>query len=180
MKWKFETRKLSEIKPWSKNPRKLSEKGLNDLNKSIIKFGLPEPLVLNTDGTIIGGHARYKVLKQSGETNCFCAIPSKTLTGKELSELNIRLNKNITGEFDFDILEKEFEIGDLKDWGFDEAAFDDLIKKEKLEEPEEKELVAYKRIHVLISFEPKQYEKIKKALAQIQETDDIEYEQSAN
>lgn len=120
MNWKFETRKLSEIKPWDKNPRRITEKGLKDLTASITKFGLPEPIVLNTDGTIIGGHARFRVLKKQGVDVAFCAIPEKELTEKELEELNIRLNKNIAGDFDFDFLANNFEVGELIEWGFTE------------------------------------------------------------
>jgi DNA modification methylase len=118
--WKYEVIPLSDIKPWSKNPRRLTDKGMEDLRKSISKFGLPEPIVINKDMTIIGGHARYHVLKKQGEMQAFCAIPERQLSDKELQELNIRLNKNIAGEFDFDILANEFEIDDLLEWGFDE------------------------------------------------------------
>jgi DNA modification methylase len=81
---------------------------------------LPEPIVLNTDGTIIGGHARYQSMKQQNIVEAFCAIPERELTEHEFEELNIRLNKNIAGDFDFDMLANEFELSDLVDWGFDE------------------------------------------------------------
>ena len=45
-------------------------------------------------------------------------VPSRTLTDREVEELNIRLNKN-TGSFDFDILANNFEVDDLLDWGFE-------------------------------------------------------------
>ena len=32
----------------------------------------------------------------------------------------VRLNKNIAGEFDFDILANEFEMSDLLEWGFED------------------------------------------------------------
>lgn len=118
--WRYETRSLSEIKPWGRNPRKINKAGLEQLTRSIVKFGLPEPIVLNTDGTIIGGHARYQSMKQQNIVEAFCAIPERELTEHELEELNIRLNKNIAGDFDFDMLANEFELSDLVDWGFDE------------------------------------------------------------
>ena len=118
--WRYETRPLSEIKPWDRNPRRITKVGLADLTRSITKFGLPEPIVLNTDGTIIGGHARYITLKKEGITEAFCAIPDRTLDPKELEELNIRLNKNIAGTWDDEMLANDFELRDLVDWGFDE------------------------------------------------------------
>jgi|WetSurMetagenome_2_1015567.scaffolds.fasta_scaffold20719_2 ParB-like chromosome segregation protein Spo0J len=178
MNWKFETRKLADIKPWDKNPRKITEKGLKDLTASITRFGLPEPIVLNTDGTIIGGHARFLALKKQGATEAFCAIPDKPLTEKQLTELNIRLNKNIAGEFDWDILANEFEVDDLIEWGFDEEE----LGIDDIEKPELKtvELIPYKKIHVLLSFAPNDFDKIADLLEKIKETVGVEYEQSAN
>jgi DNA modification methylase len=118
--WRYETRLLSEIKPWGRNPRRITKEGLEQLTRSISKFGLPEPIVLNIDGTIIGGHARYQSLKQQNILEAFCAIPERQLTEHELEELNIRLNKNIAGTWDDDLLANEFELSDLVDWGFDE------------------------------------------------------------
>jgi DNA modification methylase len=122
--WRFEIRKLADIKPWGRNPRRITEKGIKDLAASIAKFGLPEPIVLNLDGTIIGGHARYQVLKKSGATEAVCALPDRMLTERELEELNIRLNKNVAGEFDDDILANNFSLEDLKEWGFEDRDLD--------------------------------------------------------
>jgi ParB-like chromosome segregation protein Spo0J len=60
IKWSVETRKLSDLKAYEKNPRKITETGLNDLIKSLELFGVAEPIVINRDDTIIGGHARVQ------------------------------------------------------------------------------------------------------------------------
>ena len=52
MKWTIDKRKLSELKEWDKNPRVLTEKWMKDLKKSLTKFGVAEPLVINLDNTI--------------------------------------------------------------------------------------------------------------------------------
>lgn len=118
--WEIQTVLLSKLKPFEYNPRKITDKGLKDLSASIDKFGLAEPIVINTDMIIIGGHARYFALKQKNIKECDCYVPDRQLTEKEVKELNIRLNKNIAGEFDFDILANSFEIEDLKEWGFED------------------------------------------------------------
>ena len=123
MNWKIEKRKLSDLKPFDKNPRILTKKGMADLKKSIDKFGLAEPIIIQPDGTIIGGHARFEVLKQKGTTKVDVYVPEKPLSKQEYNELNIRLNKNIAGEFDFEMLAKEFDIPDLVKWGMDEKDF---------------------------------------------------------
>mgnify|MGYP003395732199 CR=1 FL=1 len=45
-----------------------------------------------------------------------------------MQELNISLNKNIAGEFDWDILANEFKIPELKEWGFEEFELGGLIE----------------------------------------------------
>jgi ParB-like chromosome segregation protein Spo0J len=91
------------------------------LSTSIEHFGLAEPIVINIDNIIIGGHARYFVLQKNGETECKCYIPSRKLSAKEVKELNVRLNKNIAGTWDFDMLANEFDLPDLLEWGFKEG-----------------------------------------------------------
>jgi hypothetical protein len=39
IEWSVEPRKLSELKAYEKNPRRITEKGLNDLIKSLELFG---------------------------------------------------------------------------------------------------------------------------------------------
>ena len=116
--WHVETWDISKLKPYHKNPRAFTEKGMKDLTASLTKFGLADYPVINTDGTIIGGHARVKVLEQT-ETEIQVNIPNRKLTDKEVEELNIRLNANTAGEWDIDILANEFEIEEIVDWGLD-------------------------------------------------------------
>jgi len=120
MKWHLEKRLLSDLKEWEINPRDLTTKGIADLRKSIEKFGCAEPLVINTDNTICGGHGRKKVLTMMGIKEVDCYLPDRELTAKEFKELNIRLNKNIAGTFNMDILSSNFEVEDLKEWGFED------------------------------------------------------------
>jgi DNA modification methylase len=134
MKWHIEKRKVSELIPDEHNPRVLTKKGLADLKKSVDKFGLAEPIIINTTGVIIGGHGRAKVLDPSEDVEVY--VPERELTADEQKELNVRLNKNIAGEWDFDILANEFEVGDLIEWGFDEKDLKIDISVEEDEAPE--------------------------------------------
>ena len=124
MNWKLKNVKLSDIKEYEANPRKITEKGLKDLKNSINNFGQAEPFVVNTDMTLIGGHARKLAMQSLDYETCDVLIPSKKLTDKQVQELNIRLNKNIAGEFNFDILTEFFETDDLLEWGFESFEFD--------------------------------------------------------
>tara|TARA_Y100001938_G_scaffold47854_1_gene66668 strand:- start:37 stop:525 length:489 start_codon:yes stop_codon:yes gene_type:complete len=106
---------ISKLKPARYNPRQISTKQYNDLKKSIERFGLVDPIIVNKDFTIIGGHQRYKICKELKHKEIDCVVLD--LTKEQERELNVRLNKN-TGEFDFDILSTEFDIDELVDWGF--------------------------------------------------------------
>jgi ParB-like nuclease domain len=122
IKWTVETRKLSELKAFEKNPRRITEKGLNDLIKSLELFGLAEPIVINRDDTIVGGHARVQALKRvkGKAAKVEVYVPDRLLDEKEVQELCVRLNKNVAGQFDFEMLGNEYDPRDLVAWGFSE------------------------------------------------------------
>lgn len=118
IEWTLVKSKVNDLKEYHINPRQMTKKGLADLKKSITKFGVAEPLVVNQDMTICGGHGRKIVLQEMGIKEVDCYIPNRLLNEKEFQELNIRLNKNIAGEWDFDILANNFDMTEIKDWGF--------------------------------------------------------------
>ena len=122
IEWTTEKRKLKDLKEWDKNPRQLSKHDAGEIAKSIHKFSLADPLIINTDNQIIGGHQRKRVMLDNGykqDDLVDVRVPSRVLTEKESEELNVRLNRN-SGEWDFDILANEFEVTDLLAWGFTE------------------------------------------------------------
>lgn len=117
------------------NPRQMTEKQAKDLEASVEKFGLVDPIVVNCNparkNVIIGGHQRVKIAKRLG----FSIVPVYylDLEEKDEQELNLRLNKNL-GEWDWGML-ANFDIEELKIAGFenDELAFKFNI------EPDEKD-----------------------------------------
>lgn len=56
-------RKLGDIHPYEKNPRK-NEKAVEYVAKSIKEFGLLVPLVLDKNDVIAAGDTRYKAAKK--------------------------------------------------------------------------------------------------------------------
>ena len=107
--------KINKLKPATYNPRQISKKQFKDLKVSIEKFGLIDPIIINKDLTVIGGHQRLKVCQNLDYTEVPCVVLD--LPKDKEKELNIRLNKS-GGDFDMDILANQFEIEDLNDWGF--------------------------------------------------------------
>lgn len=178
IKWSSINKLLEDLKPYETNPRDITKDGIKDLTTSLDKFGLAKPIVINTDNTIIGGHARVLVLKEQGETECNCYIPNRKLTKAEVKELNVRLNKNIAGRWDFDILANNYEFDELLNWGFNDG---ELIGFEPTSSKVIEEFInpIYK-VHILISVSTDDYKKILPELEAIQKKKFVEYEQSGN
>ena len=123
---KIESKLVLDLKPATYNPRQISTKQFKDLKASIKKFGLVDPIIINKDNTVIGGHQRLKICKELKYIEIDCVVLD--LSKEEERELNIRLNKN-TGDFDMDILANEFDIDELTDWGFKHIDLDINIDK---------------------------------------------------
>jgi len=126
---KIESKLVKNLNPASYNPRQISSKQYKDLKESVKKFGLVDPIIVNKDNTVIGGHQRLKICKDLKYVDVDCVMLD--LSKEEERELNIRLNKN-TGDFDMDILANEFDIEELTDWGFKHIDLD--VNIDKIEE----------------------------------------------
>ncbi len=57
---------MDKITPYSKNPRKISEKAIDKVASSIKKFGWRQPIVVDRAGVIIVGHVRYLAARKLG------------------------------------------------------------------------------------------------------------------
>lgn len=133
---------LSKLKPAEYNPRQITKKQVKDLKESIEKFGIVDPLIINSDNTIIGGHQRFAILNEASKKVDWEYPPKVPCVILDLSkeqerELNIRLNKS-GGDWDFDLL-SNFEIEELKDWGFKEIELG--LNIDKIEEEKEDEYI---------------------------------------
>jgi len=129
--WKYETRSVHELSKRADNPRRLSKSRAKQLSESISEFGCCEPIVIQPDGKIIGGHQRFATLKTRGDKHVDVSVPSRALSEDEEKRLNICLNK-ITGEFDFDILANQWDPELLLQCGFNaEELYSDIEPQEK-------------------------------------------------
>lgn len=113
----FKRLPISDLVPASYNPRKALKPGDAEYEKiknSISEFGYCEPVIVNSDMTIIGGHQRVTVLQDLGYTEIDCVVIEIDKTKEKA--LNIALNK-ITGEWNKELLADL--IKDLQDSDFD-------------------------------------------------------------
>lgn len=117
--WKIEKRNIEDLKGYDKNPRKFTKKGLKDLKASLKRCGDANIITINSDNTVLGGHARLEVMKQLGYKTVDVKVPDKLLNEEEVKEIVIRLNANTAGEWDIDKLVADFEVSDLEEWGLD-------------------------------------------------------------
>lgn len=103
MEWK--TLSVDALRPAAYNPRKKLKPGDKEYEKiknSIQEFGYVEPIIVNYDLTVIGGHQRLTVLKDLGYTEVQCVMVQIQDENK-VKALNIALNK-ITGAWNEQLL----------------------------------------------------------------------------
>lgn len=119
---------VASLRPAEYNPRKWTKEATEQLKESIKRFGIVDPLLVNSapkrKGIIIGGNFRASVFKQLGIKTCpvvWVNIPDL----KKEKELCVRLNRN-TGEFDWSVLEN-FGENFLADIGFTSEELDDVF-----------------------------------------------------
>lgn len=103
MKW--QTLPIDVLLPAVYNPRKSLKKGDKEYEKiknSILEFGYVEPIIVNYDMTVIGGHQRLTVLKDLGYKEVQCVVV-EIKDETKVKALNIALNK-ITGVWNEQLL----------------------------------------------------------------------------
>lgn len=90
---------LDDVEDAPYNPRTISPEALGGLSKSIQRWGLVQPIIVNTrTNRIVGGHQRAKTLRLDGITETEAVLVD--LSETEEKALNLSLNSPaISGEF---------------------------------------------------------------------------------
>lgn len=116
-------------RPVSYNPRTDDAVILKDATESISRFGIVDPLILNSAqnllNNVIGGHLRLKIAKMLGYSQVPVVYVNIPDPEKE-KELNLRLNKNL-GKWDYDLLVK-FDETFLSEVGFSSEELDEIFE----------------------------------------------------
>lgn len=113
-------KKITEIKPYEKNPRK-NEGAVEYVANSIKEFGFKVPIVIDSNGVIVAGHTRYIAAKSLGMKSVPCVI-ADDLTDEQIKAFRLVDNKTAElSEWNFDLLNDEldsiFDI-DMSEFGF--------------------------------------------------------------
>jgi DNA modification methylase len=120
--------KLSTIKSNPNNPRIIKDDKFAKLVNSIKEFPAMmslRPMVVNADNIVLGGNMRLKALKEAGYTE----VPdewvksAESLTEDEQRRFIIADNVGF-GEHDWAMLQTEWDVEELADWGLDIPNFD--------------------------------------------------------
>lgn len=126
--------------PADYNPRKKLKKKDKEyikIKNSIDKFGYIDPVIINSDYTVIGGHQRLTVLKDLGYTEIDCVVVDVDKNNEKA--LNVALNK-ISGDWDLELLKDLFldlkiEDFDLSITGFEDIEISDIIDRMRKLDP---------------------------------------------
>ena len=111
------------------NPRSWSKEATKQLKESVKKFGLVDPIIVNSaperKGIVIGGNFRLKVAKEMGIKKIPVVYINIPDIEKE-KEICVRLNKN-TGDWDFNLLSVNFKEDFLSSLGFSSESLDEIF-----------------------------------------------------
>lgn len=131
---------IDEITPYSKNAKKHPKKQILRIANSIEQFGMNDPIAIwGEKNIIVEGHGRYLALKELGYDSVPC-IRLDDLTDEERRAYTIAHNKVAESEWDFDILDEEFESIDIDMEQFGFEFVDPEEEKEKNKEATQKKV----------------------------------------
>lgn len=115
-------KKLNELKPYEKNPRK-NDEAVKYVSESIKEFGFKVPIIVDKNNVIVAGHTRYKAAKNLGMDTVPCIV-ADDLTDEQIKAFRLADNKVAEkADWDFNVLSAELE--DLFDFDMGLFGFDD-------------------------------------------------------
>lgn len=134
MELKIEYLPIKALKPYEKNTRKHQKKDVDNIARSIEKFGMNDPIGIWKDNIIVEGHGRLLACKQLGMTEVPC-VRLDHLTDEQRREYAIAHNATAElSEWDFDILPDELAELDLSGFDFDFGIEDEEEETEIVED----------------------------------------------
>jgi len=138
--------KLSQLKSNPNNPRTISDHKLDKLIASIKDFDAmleARPIIVNKDYVVLGGNMRLLALQKLG----YDEIPDtwvKVVEFDSEQELEFIIKDNVGfGDWDWEVLNEEWDIDKLGDWGLEvwqseNYDLDEFFEDNSAEEKEQK------------------------------------------
>ena len=126
---------ISELKLAGYNPRKIKPEELELLATGIKEFGFVQPVIINQDNTIIGGHQRVRAAEMIGLSSVPCLTVD--ISKDKEKALNIALNK-IGGQWDRKLLDDL--LLEVMNTTFELTGFDNESLQKVVDRADEKNL----------------------------------------
>lgn len=124
-------KKIADITPYEKNPRK-NDEAVKYVAESIKQFGFKVPIVIDKNGIIVAGHTRYKAAKKLKYTEVPCIV-ADDLTDEQVKAFRLADNKVAEkSEWDFDLLSGELD--ELFDFDMTVFGFEELEEEKEVVE----------------------------------------------
>ena len=121
----IEKLKTSDLVPYARNPREHSEKQVAQIAASIREFGFNNPVLVNSENTVIAGHGRLEAarLLKIDEVPC---VRLEHLTPTQAKAYGIIDNQlTINSDWDNELLRLEIEDLKIEGMDMDLLGFDD-------------------------------------------------------
>jgi hypothetical protein len=87
VKWSKKTVKVKDLKPYERNPRRITEDAYGRLKKSLSENGYNQRIIATKDLRIIGGHQRIRALRELGLKEIAVLVPDKALSDDQFRRL---------------------------------------------------------------------------------------------
>lgn len=111
LEWNQVKKQLRELIPNAQNPRTITKKKLEALEKSLEDLGTFKPIVCDYDGLVLGGNQRVTTFLSKFPANYEVAasVPNRPLTEEERQKVILQDNGN-HGEWQMDMLANNFSL----------------------------------------------------------------------
>lgn len=120
-----EVRHIDAIRPYWRNPRKITDRAVDAVKDSIERYGYQQPIVVDPDGVIVTGHTRYAALRKLGAEQVpvivadlpEAKIKEYRVLDNRVSELTDWAHDDLVAElreFDAELLSEYFAFVDLE------------------------------------------------------------------
>jgi ParB-like chromosome segregation protein Spo0J len=160
---KIEKVDILSIRKNPDNPRVMNKQKFRKLIESIKEF--PQmlklrPIVVNSDGLILGGNMRYTACLQLNHKQVYI-IKAEDLTDREIQQFIIKDNVGF-GDWDWDILANGWDSKELDDWGLDVWQIKDEVYEEDDLMEESNDSDKKEDVTINLSMNYNQYSKLEK------------------
>lgn len=129
----IETKHVDDLRPYHRNPQEHPDDQIEELKSSIRKFGFQIPIIVDEDGTIISGHARFKAVQElrgnlSDEISDAKISDNETLA-QNLSRVNdgelfVRVEDELSEDEKQEFRISDNRVSELSEWEDEKLKFE--------------------------------------------------------